>query len=162
MDMSEHVASLRRELETLTRFASEDVARAAGMLTDAMESSVRLTLLEVLSAAAAEITTALDDAVVDVRLAGSDAGFVVTPTASEPAAGPAGAPSGDVTDDVTRITLRLPENLKARAEAAAAQAGVSVNAWLVGAVSRALDAPRERPGRARGGVGQRYTGYVRG
>jgi hypothetical protein len=162
MDMSEHVASLRRELENLTRFANEDVARAAGMLTDAMESSVRLTLLEVLSAAAAEITTALDDAVLDVRLTGSDADFVVTPTADEPEAGPSQATSGDVTDDVTRITLRLPENLKVRAEAAAVEAGMSVNAWLVRAVSQALDAPRGRPGRPKPTVGQRYTGYVRG
>ena len=64
MDMSEYVATLRRELETITRFAGEDVTRAAEMLSDGMESSVRLTLLEVLSAAAAEITTRLDEGIV--------------------------------------------------------------------------------------------------
>src|ERR1700722_13524365 len=107
MDMSEYVATLRRELATITRFAGEDVSRAAEMLTDAMESSVRLTLLEVLSAAAAEITTRLDDAVIDVRLSGSDADFVVTPTAAEPEDEVAPQEPGDAGDDAgsARVTL---------------------------------------------------------
>jgi hypothetical protein len=169
MDLSEYVAALRGEMTTITRFAGEDVARAAEMLTDAMESSVRLTLLEALSAAAAEITTRLDDAVVDVRLAGSDADFVVTMTNDEPYRPPTPPtpptpPGGEGSDDMARVTLRLSEPLKARVEGAAGEAGVSVNAWLIRAISQALDAPpgRERPGRSRGGPGQRYTGFARG
>jgi hypothetical protein len=154
----------------ITRFAGEDVARAAEMLTEAMESSVRLTLLEALSAAAAEITTRLDEAVVDVRLTGSDADFVVTMTNDEPFRPPPAppgtvpAPGSEASDDMTRVTLRLSEPLKARVEAAAGAAGVSVNAWLVRAISQALDTPpgRERSGRSRGGPGQRYTGFARG
>jgi hypothetical protein len=161
MDMSEYVATLRRELATITRFAGDDVARAAEMLTEAMESSVRLTLLEVLSAAAAEITTRLDDAVIEVRLSGSDADFVVTSTADDFVSMPA-EPAADSADDLTRVTLRLSEQLKARAEAAAGAAGISVNAWLVRAVSQALDPPAGRPGRGRPVIGQRYTGYARG
>ena len=169
MDMSEYVATLRRELATITRFAGEDVSRAAEMLTEAMDSSVRLTLLEVLSAAAAEITTRLDDAVIEVRLAGSDADFVVTMTNDEPFRPPAppappAPPGGEASDDMARVTLRLSEPLKARVEAAAGEAGVSVNAWLIRAISQALDTPpgRDRPGRSRGGPGQRYTGFARG
>lgn len=169
MDLSEYVAALRGEMTTITRFAGEDVARAAEMLTDAMESSVRLTLLEALSAAAAEITTRLDDAVVDVRLAGSDADFVVTMTNDEPYQPPAPPvpptpPGGEGPDDMARVTLRLSEPLKARVEAAAGEAGVSVNAWLIRAISQALDTPpgRERSGRSRSGPGQRYTGFARG
>jgi HicB family len=163
MDLSEYVATLRQELGTITRFATEDVQQAAAMLTDAMESSVRLTLLEVLSAAADEITTRLDDAVIDVRLAGSDADFVVTMTAPEPAAPPAEAESGG-SEDMARVTLRISEPLKARVEAAAAAAGVSVNAWLVRAISQALDSPPGGPGRSgrSSGIGQRFTGYARG
>jgi hypothetical protein len=167
MDLSEYVAALRREMATITRFANQDVARAAEMLTDAMESSVRLTLLEALSAAAAEITNELDDAVVDVRLAGTDADFVVTMTNDEPLQPPAPpappGPGGEAGDDMTRVTLRLSEPLKARVEEAAGTAGVSVNAWLIRAISQALDNPpgRERPGRSRG-PGQRYTGFARG
>jgi hypothetical protein len=168
MDMSEYVATLRRELASITRFAGEDVTRAAEMLSEAMESSVRLTLLEVLSAAAAEITTRLDDAIIEVRLTGTDADFVVTVGSDDrdqPPAPPAppGPPSpGAASDDMARVTLRLSEPLKARVEAAASAAGVSVNAWLVRAVSQALDAPGGRPGRSRPGPGQRYTGYARG
>lgn len=167
MDLSEYVAALRREMATITRFANQDVARAAEMLTEAMESSVRLTLLEALSAAAAEITNELDDAVVDVRLAGSDADFVVTMTNDEPFRPPAPpappVPGGEAGDDMTRVTLRLSEPLKARVEEAAGTAGVSVNAWLIRAISQALDNPpgRERSGRSRG-PGQRYTGFARG
>jgi hypothetical protein len=162
MDMSEYVATLRRELATITRFAGEDVARAAEMLTDAMDSSVRLTLLEVLSAAADEITTRLDDAVIEVRLAGSEADFVVTVTPPEPDDEPAEPAPADGADDMTRVTLRLSEPLKARVEQAASAAGMSVNAWLIRAISQALDPAAGRSSRSRPGPGQRYTGYARG
>ena len=167
MDLSEYVTSLRGEMVTITRFAGEDVARAAELLTEAMESSVRLTLLEALSAAAAEITTRLDGAVIDVRLAGHDADFVVTRTNDEPFEPPAppAPPGGEGADDMARVTLRLSEPLKARAEAAASAAGISVNAWLIRAVTQALDtppAPGRRRGRSWSEPGQRYTGYARG
>jgi hypothetical protein len=167
MDMSEYVATLRRELATMTRFGGDDIARAAEMLTEAMESSVRLTLLEVLTAAAAEITTRLDDAVIDVRLSGSDADFVVTATAEEPADEPAGDAAGDPADDAgsSRVTLRLSEALKTRVEAEAAAAGVSVNTWLVAATRRALEPPGRDSGRSgsrSSSIGQRFTGYARG
>jgi hypothetical protein len=169
MDLSEYVAGLRRELATITRFAGEDVARTAEMLTEAMESSVRLTLLEVLSAAADEITTRLDEATIEVRLSGSDADFVVTVTPDDPPhpPGPPTPPAptsaaGEASEDVARVTLRMSEALKTRVEAAASASGESVNAWLVHAISRALDAPADRPGRGRSGIGQHYKGYARG
>lgn len=164
MDMSEYVATLRRELGSISRFAGEDVARAAEMLSEAMESSVRLTLLEVLSAAADEITTRLDDAVIEVRLTGLDADFVVSATAEEPERPPApsATAAGEASDDVARVTLRISEPLKARVEGAASAAGVSVNAWLIRAISQALEAPSGGSSRKRRGVGQHYTGFARG
>lgn len=164
MDMTEYVATLRREMAAITRLAGEDVARTAEMLTDAMESAVRLTLLEVVSAAAAEITTRLEDTAIDVRLAGTDADFVVTVAPAEPAPEATEAFAAEAADDVTRVTLRMSEQLKTRVEAAASAAGVSVNAWLVRAISQALD---QQPGRGQSsarsaGIGQRVTGYARG
>ena len=102
-----------------------------------------------------------------MRLSGSDVDFVVTMTDDEPfgrLADAARAAGAEAAYDMTRVTLRLSEPLKARVEAAAGEAGVSVNAWLIRAISRALDTPpgRERPGRSRGGPGQRYTGFARG
>jgi HicB family len=163
MDLNEYAESLRRELVGITRFASEDVSKAAEMLAESLDSSVRLSLLNVLSAAADEITLRLEDAAIDVRLNGTEPEFVVIVThdhdedegPSEPV---------DAGDDAgqTRITLRLPESLKAKVESSAAATGMSVNAWLVHAISRAVDSPMGSR-RAKKGptVGKRYTGYAR-
>ena len=85
MDLNEYTEMLRRELGSVTRFGGDEFTRTAEMLADALESSVRLTLLEVLSAAAAEITTRLDGTVIDVRLSGGEPEFVVSTTPGEPA-----------------------------------------------------------------------------
>jgi hypothetical protein len=161
MDLSEYAESLRRELLAITRFAGEDVTRAAEMLAESLDSSVRLALLDVLSAAAEEITAGLDGAVIDVRLSGLEPEFVVT-LHQNATAEPAPADAGDDASQA-RITLRMPEGLKTRVESAAAGSGASVNTWLVRAVSRALDAP---PGggpsaKPRSSIGKRYTGFAR-
>src|SRR6266700_7242803 len=145
MELSEYVAMLRGELAAITRVAGEDAARAAELMTHALEPSVRLTLLEVLSAAAADITSRLDGAVVEVRLAGGEPSFVVQQAPDVPPEPPAPAGDGEADDTgLARVTLRLPESVKARVETAAAEAGVSVNTWLAKAARRALDAPGGR------------------
>ncbi len=162
MDLSEYTESLRRELLGITRFASEDITRAAEMLSDSLESSVRLALLDVLSAAAGEITSRLDGAIVDVRLTGMEPEFVVTLSTDADDETSAEAPEAGVDDaGQTRLTLRMPESLKARVEAAAAASGQSVNAWLVRAVSRALDGSSGRGPRPRSATNRRYTGFAR-
>ena len=162
MELSPYVEGLRRELGSLTRFASDDVVQVAGKLAEALESSVRLTLLEVLSAAAAEITTRLDDTVIDVRLNAGEPEFVVTAVPHHGAEEP--APHEAATDDAgtARVTLRLSEALKSRVEEQAATDGVSVNSWLAHAAIRALESSESPRGpRSRRGVGQRITGYAR-
>jgi hypothetical protein len=180
MDLSEYSESLRQELVAITRFAGDDVTRTAEMLAESLDSSVRLALLDVLSAAAGEITARLDGAVIDVRLAGLEPEFVVTlhPDLTDDASGPQASTApgglaaltsqGETPEDAgqARITLRMPESLKTRAEAAAAASGMSVNAWLVRAVAQALDVSSESgTGRSRAKpkptVGQRYTGFAR-
>ncbi len=163
MELSPYVEGLRRELGSLTRFASDEVIEVAGKLAEALDSSVRLTLLEVLSAAAAEITTRLDDAVIDVRLNAGEPEFVIT-TVPQHADEPAEAAADTATDDAgtARVTLRLSEALKARVEAQAAADGLSVNSWLAHAAIRALEGTGSARGqRSRSGVGQRITGYAR-
>lgn len=164
MDLSDYAESLRRELTSITRFAGEDIARAAEMISETLDSSVRLALLDVLSAAADEITASLDGATIDVRLTGTQPEFVVTVTHGAEDTGPEpGEEAGSA-----RVTLRLSESLKARVEAAAMSSGMSVNAWLVRAISRALEpspgGPRPRsspPPPGRKGLGKRYTGFAR-
>lgn len=168
MDLSQYAESLRRELTSITRFAGEDIARAADMLSETLDSSVRLALLDVLSAAADEITASLDGATIDVRLSGTEPEFVVNVAR---AAEETYQDKADGTDEAgsTRITLRLSEGLKAKVEAAAVSGGMSVNAWLVRAISRALDGsqggarprPPFPPPPPSGRPGKRFTGFAR-
>jgi hypothetical protein len=166
MDLSPYLETLRRELAASAAPGGPEVLHAAELLTGSLDAAARLTLLELLSDAAAEITTRLGSASVDVRLHGRDADFMVTELSApedEPAA-PVGPPVVDG-GDLTRITLRLPEPVKEQIERAAATEGVSVNAWLVRAVATALQRDRPAPpgappaGRGRSS-GRRITGFA--
>lgn len=168
MELSQYVEGLQRELGSLTRFAPDNIAEVAQRLAEALDSSVRLTLLDVLSAAAAEITTKLDETVIDVRLSAGEPEFVVT-TVPDRHAEPEPGPAPDLTADeagTARVTLRLSEALKGRVEERAAAEGLSVNSWLAHAAIRALDGQSSSGGgrrsqQSRSGIGQRITGYAR-
>ncbi len=56
-----------------------------------------------------------------------------------------------------RVTLRLPESLRTGVDAAARRDRLSVNAWLVRAVTAALGAPR----RSRANTDKSFSGWVR-
>src|ERR1700733_5405310 len=77
MEVSEYAETLRREVASITRFAGEDVARAGEQIAEALDASIRLTLLDVLSGAAAEITSRLDDAALELRLSAGSPTFAV-------------------------------------------------------------------------------------
>ena len=66
------------------------------------------------------------------------------------------APPEPAADDglTARITLRLPEGLKASIELAANREGVSVNSWLVRALSRGVAGPVQRSGKRLRGFAQ--------
>jgi hypothetical protein len=172
MDLTPYVAKLSDELAVAAEAGGEDARALAERLTAPLDSAVRLTLLEALSAVADEITRDLAPGSVEVRLRGREPSFVVTaPPAEEPGAGPgpstlAGSvtpPPADTDDGaMARINVRLPELLKARIEEAAALEKVSANVWLVRAAAAALDStPARGPaGRAHFGSEQ-FTGWVR-
>jgi hypothetical protein len=137
MDLSPYVEALRRDVAGAAAVGGVDVARAAELVADALGPALRLVLLDLLADAASDVTAALAGPVVDVRLRGREPELVVTfPQQSEAVATPAAEDEG-----TSRLTLRLPETLKARAEQAAAGEGMSVNSWLVRAVTRALTDP---------------------
>ena len=164
MELSPYVEGLRREISSLTRFASDDVVQVVDRLGEAIDSSVRLMLLDVLSSAAAEITTRLDDAVIDVRLSAGEPDFVITAVPAAHDTQSAGPGQDSLSDDAgtARVTLRLSEALKTRVEAQAAADGLSVNSWLAHAAISALEGSGSARGqRARSGIGQRITGYAR-
>ena len=153
MDLTPYLETLRADLAAAAAPGGPDTERAAQLLSHSLEASARLALLEALSDAAAEITTRLSDSSVEVRLRGREADLVVThPVVEHP------APPVD-SGDLARVTLRLPESLKAHAERAAAAEGVSVNAWLVRAVSTAASQPAAPP-TGRDLPGKRFTGFA--
>ncbi|CAO5167552.1 Toxin-antitoxin system HicB family antitoxin [Frankia sp. AiPs1] len=252
MDLTPYVENLRGEL--LAAADSGEARALAERLTAVVASASRLTILEVLSAAAEEVTRDLAPGSVEIRLRGRNPYFVVTPPGSSASSGgqwapddqrvsggrgadpgladgpgtqnargasgpPAGWDEPDAEDwraapdwrdtsgtwvrsapqgrgggpggagassaglppmptefadgrdgAVSRINFRPPEQLKLRIEAAAAQEGLSVNAWLVRVTSAAVtsgipadsgrpDSGRRRPRRDSGGGG-RFVGWV--
>ncbi|MEV5717390.1 hypothetical protein AB0L41_26165 [Amycolatopsis mediterranei] len=161
MDLTPFVDSLRREFAVAAEAAGEDAVTLAERLASPLESAIRLTLLDTLSAAADEITRDLAPGSVEVRLRRREPEFAVSlPTATEPA--PAEVPPPPEADDgaVSRINLRLPDQLKQRVEEAASRDRLSINAWLVRAANNALGADASRPTHHRSGYGEKYTGWV--
>src|SRR4051812_11785658 len=175
MDLTPYVEQLRRELVASAEVGGDEARALAERLTAPLEASLRLALLSALSAAAEEITGQLAPGAVDVRLRGGDIGFVVTPppvlpeddhpAGSGPDSRPEPEPAADTDEGGTsRVTLRLPEQLKTRIEDAARREGFSLNAWLVRAVTRALDpgaAGTSSERRRTRWSGQQYSGWVR-
>jgi hypothetical protein len=170
MDLTPYVDTLRRELAVAAEAGGDEARELAERLTAPLESATRLTLLNVLSAAMDEITRELAPGSVDVRLRGIDPDFVVTPpptyggAPAEPTAPaePLSAPADGDEGGTARVNLRLPAQLKARAEEAASGEGLSVNAWLVRAVSAAVDGgARPRTTERTRTIGQSITGWVR-
>ena len=173
MELEPYVATLRQEFASAAEAAGDEAMAVAERLVIPLESSVRLALLEALSAAADEITCDLAPGSVHVRLNGREPQFVVTPPPAEsfaeagpvpPSAALPPAPEGD-DGAMARINLRLAEHLKNRIEQAADRSGLSVNGWLVRAAAAALDADAAlgsaaAPRRAATGR-QRFTGWVR-
>ena len=161
MDLTPYLESLRSDLSAAAAPGGPETTRAADLLGHALEASARLALLQALSDAAAEITTRLHGPVVDVRLRGREADLVVTEPPAEPAATPPPGPPVDG-GDLARLTLRMPEALKTHAERAAAAEGISVNAWLVRAITVAAGSTPAGPppDSRRGRHGKRITGFA--
>ncbi|HEX2292987.1 MAG TPA: toxin-antitoxin system HicB family antitoxin [Gaiellaceae bacterium] len=150
METARFIAGLERDVAAVAALGDEQTAAAAERLLEALRGSAGMHLMETLGQAALEISDQLPDGHVEVRLVGPDPQLVyVGAERAEPAAVP--------TEDglAARITLRLYETLKRELEAAAAREGISLNAWIVRALTRSVAAPSPRS------RGNRLTGYGR-
>jgi hypothetical protein len=148
MNVAAFVEALQRDLEAVAGIGDDSVADAAGRISAALEPSLRLRLMDVLGEAAAELTNQLPNGHVEVRVTGGDPELVYVEEQ--------GAPMPSVEDALSaRVTLRLPETLKSIIDAAAQDAGVSANTWLLQQISRRANPQRRGPG------GRRLTGYGR-
>jgi hypothetical protein len=168
MDLTPHVDRVRQELLVAAEAAGPDGRALAERLVAPLDSAMRLALLSALSSAADEITRELAPGSVDLRLRGLDPAFVVTPAPVEAwneqphgaTVAPRPVPVVEDEGGTARINFRPPEYLKARIEEAAGREGLSVNAWLVRAVSTVLGGSHAEKRPASGG--QSFTGWVRG
>lgn len=180
MNLRPYVENLHRQLAMAAEAGGDDARALAERLVAPLDSAVRLTLQDVLAAAAEEITVELAPGSVELRLRGREPEFVVTVPASVPGGSAQAAPDEDQAPvprppaslpppadgeeaSISRINLRMPDQLKAQVEQAAAAEGLSVNAWLVRAVSAAVGppAPPRKPERRGLTGGQRFSGWAR-
>jgi hypothetical protein len=140
MNVAAYVEALQQDLANVAGIGDEAISEAARRISTALESSLRLRLMDALGEAAAELANQLPDGHVEVRVSGGEPELVYVP---EPGAPP---PTG-LEDLSARITLRLP---------AAQEAGVSANTWLLQQITRSAD-----PSKRRHHGGRRMTGYGR-
>ncbi|WP_442873968.1 toxin-antitoxin system HicB family antitoxin [Actinomycetospora sp. NBC_00405] len=108
MDLTPYVASLRDDLAAAAAVGDEATTRAGSSLAAALEPAVRLALMNALSDLAGEVTEALGDRTVSLRLSGREVkvvvdrdssgdgadGFFAGPTSSPFAGTPGGGPGG--------------------------------------------------------------------
>jgi len=141
MDVQSYTSRIRSDLVAAAALGDEKTQATAEALATAAESSTRLALLSALSDLAGEISNQLDDRTVHVSMNGDD----VTVDIRKTSVGGDGDHANfdhlgfdEMTGDISRVTLRLVEQLKSRAEEAAAQSGQSLNSWMSGVVSGAL------------------------
>jgi hypothetical protein len=149
METARFTNALERDLAAVAAVGDDETAAAAERLIQALRGSAGMRLLETLGEAALEISAQLPEGHVEVRLAGADPELIyVGGEQAEP-------PAVSAEDGLTaRITLRLPETLKRELETAASREGVSLNTWLIRALSRSTAPPARRSG-------NRLTGYGR-
>jgi hypothetical protein len=150
VQLQRFIDSLKADLTAVAELGDETTADAAGRLVLTLQASVGLRLLDALSEAALELNEKLPSGHVEVRLSGQDPELVYV--GDEPEAPAAGAESAYT----ARISLRLPDALKVSIEAAASREGVSVNSWIVRALSRS-----GTTGGQSVQSGNRLTGYAR-
>ena len=151
MQLDSHIQAIQEDLAATAGLGDEATAEAARRLSEALASTLHLRLLDLLGEAALEIGGQLGSGRVEVRLAGREPELVVV---MEDASDTVQVASGE--EFTGRITLRLPETLKTSVEAAAAQEGISTNAWLVRTIARMLDHRSSKRSR------NRIQGYAQG
>jgi hypothetical protein len=165
MHVEQYVTQVQSQLGAAAALGDDRTRATADALATAAGPAIRLALLASATALADEVTAALLDApgapALWVRLDDDD--LRVDVRASEPGEphSHAAAANAEDSENTARISLRLPDPLKVQIETAARQEGVSVNTWIVRAVSAVLTGSRWGGKRA-AGHNHRVTGWING
>lgn len=147
MNLTIVLEGLTEDLQGIASLGDERSAQIARRLSDALGSSLRLKVFDLLTQAALELSSKLPSGHVEVRLVGQEPELIFVDDS--------GAEAAAAGEELSaRISLRLPDSLKAAVERAADREGVSANTWLVRAIARAAESrPVTQSGR-------RLSGYV--
>jgi hypothetical protein len=157
MNLDHYVETVRAGVTNAAALADEQTQSLAARLGATIDSSTRLALIEALSDAAGVISADLAPGSVELRMAGNEPQFVVAspepsgePTMLVPEQEESDEPTDpfiETADDeqVARISLRLPASVKTRVDELSDEAGISTNAWLVRAITSAIEGPRHTP-----------------
>lgn len=161
MDLNPYLSRIAGDLDRVTALADDQTRDVSRRLAVALEPGLRLAMTEMLSDAAADLSSRLGGTVVTVRVDGQEPVLQVTDApVAEPIAPPgptAPLPPDEVDDGTARVTVRLPDGLKRRAESLAQQARQSLNTWIVDAVRSATE-PTTHHTTTR--TGRRLTGWA--
>ncbi|MDQ2848199.1 MAG: toxin-antitoxin system HicB family antitoxin [Actinomycetota bacterium] len=182
MDLTPYIETLRRDLLQAAALGDENTQRTAAALAGAVEPSTRLALMNALSDLAAEITGALEDTTVEVKLDGKDVRIAIERHFADDADASAEqynqwkSGSGDPTDpedlrhamreagsELSRTTVRLFNDLKTQAESAASDQGMSLNTYISRAVSDSVKGVASgKHGKNSRRSGRNVTGWIQG
>lgn len=168
MDLRSLTRPVQEQLLATAAVGDDATRGTAQVLVASLEPALRLALQDAVGQVAAQVSAELAPGRVDLALRGSalDVHVVLPPAAAEGGGGPA-APDGAIPGatttpptataeeeaGTTRVAFRPPQHLKHRLEQAAAAEGLSLNAYLVRALTAHLDAPpaaATSPGRLQG------------
>ncbi|WP_440710898.1 histidine kinase [Herbiconiux sp. YIM B11900] len=163
MDIGQYATELQRQLLDSAEHGSADTRAVAERLAAGLDAATRLVLLDALAAAAGEITRELAPGSVELRLRGRrEVDFAIALPPVETEGDDHGVVPTELDDTSTsRTTLRLPDALKARVDEAAAADGLSVNTWLVRAVSSGLQPKQRRSAQRSLRTGDDFAGWAR-
>jgi hypothetical protein len=149
MDSAGTIARFESTLAESLALAGSDAAveAAARILKTHLASAARQLVLDLAEQASAEVAAQLPEHDVDVVLQQGQPVLSLRPH-EQPIR------EADTDGNAARLTLRLPSTLKEQVDEAARGAGISVNAWVVDALTRAVRrSSRRRPGmRVRGTI----------
>jgi len=147
MKMSKVTQGLLQDLASAARDVDPAEAERVERVLRLAAGNLSVRLLGLATELADELSSVLPGGRLEVRLASADELEFVYADES-----PAQPPADD--GEQARMTLRLPQSLKDRAEQAADDAGLSLNAWIVHELGEAVG---RRPGRG----GRRMKGFGR-
>jgi hypothetical protein len=136
MQLNSYLSAVAYDLDRATQLADDATREVARRLVTVLEPGLRMAMVQLLSDAAAQLTSELSGPVVTIRMDGREPVWhVVSPESHETSHDPAD-PSGDE-EGTARVTVRLPEAVKRRAENLAQASGQSLNTWIIHVLRRA-------------------------